>query len=64
MEFRLLMAGGFVFFAVILGGCGVLGDPIPYTQTESYRNEQKAQQAPPAKSETPARSEKDKAGKR
>jgi hypothetical protein len=40
MEFRLFVAGGFAFFAVILGGCGVMGDPIPYTQTESYRKEQ------------------------
>ena len=43
MEFRLFVAGGFAIFAVILGGCGVMGDPIPYTQTESYRKEQQQQ---------------------
>ena len=40
MDFRLPLAGGFVFFLIILGGCGVMGDPIPYTQTESYRKAQ------------------------
>ncbi len=48
MEFRLFVAGGFVFFAVILSGCGVMGDPIPYTQTESYRKAQQPAQVQPA----------------
>jgi hypothetical protein len=47
MEFRLFVAGGFAFFAVILGSCGVMGDPIPYTQTESYRKEQQLNQVKP-----------------